>query len=429
MKLLLSLLLLFLITSFEMGTFNVFFGSQVHNSIIVLCAGIVAFFWLARLSKNGLIQNFGLFEATEFRYFLFFSAVSAVYFIVHAFIVGPSTGVKYSAYLFLFFVLISQIKRNDFDKLVFIYLCLMALLAAMSVLQVILVAISGLSADQFDSIKHIEDKFFQDIDYVMPFLLGYMSVEEGVTFGPLNFVRSIGFSSEPKYFSVLLWVALAVCLGWTSVRSRKVLFLMKMLLVLGLFFSHAYSSLLVIVFALAFSLFLRITPFGDKINALLIITTPLILITVVSGVMEVLLSIVYSDFVASRVSSFLHSTSSMDVSSISQFKLMGENVGEESSQIVTVTVLQNWFRLGHLGVAMYYPLILFVVYKSISNYKYLKSNRKLSFVLLLAIYVVYYQIFFGQPYTLLSIFILVILYNRSKSTVRFMRENSPGISS
>ena len=429
MRLLLSLLLLFLITSFEMGTFNVFFGSQVHNSIIVLCAGIVTFFWLARLSKNGLIQNFGLFEATEFRYFLFFSAVSAVYFIVHAFTVGPSTGVKYSAYLFLFFVLISQIKRNDFDKLCFIYLCLMALLAAMSVLQVILVAISDLSADQFDSIKHIEDKFFQDIDYVMPFLLGYMSVEEGVTFGPLNFVRSIGFSSEPKYFSVLLWVALAVCLGWTSVRSRKVLLLMKILLVLGLFFSHAYSSLLVIVFALAFHLFLRITPFGDRINALLIITTPLILVTLVSGVMEGLLSIVYSDFVASRVSSFLYSTSSMDVSSISQFKLMGENVNEESSQIVTVTVLQNWFRLGHLGVAMYYALILFVVYKSISNFKCLKGNQKLSFVLLLSIYVVYYQIFFAQPYTLLSIFILVILYNRSKSAVLFTRENSPGISS
>ena len=104
MNVLFSLLLLFLITSFEMGTFNVFFGSLVHNSAITLCIGVVAISWLFRVIKTGNIQNSGFFEATEFRYFLSFSVVSAIYFIVHAFIIGPFSGAKYSVYLFLLFM-------------------------------------------------------------------------------------------------------------------------------------------------------------------------------------------------------------------------------------------------------------------------------------------------------------------------------------
>ena len=232
MRMLFSLLLLFLITSFEMGTFNVFFGSLVHNSVIALCAGIVVFSWLLRVIKIGKIQNSGLFEATEFRYFLLFSVVSAIYFIVHALIVGPFTGAKYSAYLFLFFILITQMKRRNFDKLCAIYVCFMALLAFMSVTQIGLVAISGHSLDQFEPINLIEDEFFRPIDYIMPYLLGYMSVEESISFGPLTFVRAIGFSSEPKYFTVMLWVALAICLGWNSFGSKKELLVIKILLLL-----------------------------------------------------------------------------------------------------------------------------------------------------------------------------------------------------
>lgn len=430
MKIFVLLLLLFLLTSFEMGTFNVFLGSRVHNSVITLCLGIVAFLWLFRSIKNGTIRNYGLLEKKEFLYFLFLSLVSAIYFIVHAFIIGPSSGVKYAAYLFLFFILITQIKKSDFDKLCFTYLCFMTLLAVMTVLQLSLVALSGLSADQFESIKHIENEFFRRVDYVMPYLLGYMAVEETVTFGPLNFVRAIGFSSEPKYFSVLLWVAVGICVGWNSVRSRKVLFVSKMLLFLGLFFSHAYSSLLVIAFAFSFYHLLSWVRFGNKFKALLITTTPIILSMIVELVMEGMLSMISGDsFVTARISSFLYSTANVDVWSISEFKLMGENVSEEGSQVAAVTVLQNWFRLGHLGIALYLPLIFFVFYKSISSFEYLNRKGQQSFVILLATYVVYYQIFFAQPYTLLSIFILAILYYRSKSSLRSTYKKVPSVRS
>jgi len=420
MRMLFSLLLLFLITSFEMGTFNVFFGSLVHNSVIALCAGIVVFSWLLRVIKIGKIQNSGLFEATEFRYFLLFSVVSAIYFIVHALIVGPFTGAKYSAYLFLFFILITQMKRRNFDKLCAIYVCFMALLAFMSVTQIGLVAISGHSLDQFEPINLIEDEFFRPIDYIMPYLLGYMSVEESISFGPLTFVRAIGFSSEPKYFTVMLWVALAICLGWNSFGSKKELLVIKILLLLGLFFSHAYSSLLVIAFAFAIGHFLGTVRFGDKFKALLIITIPLILTVIVTVLMEGFLTMISGDgFAAARVASFLHSTSGVDISNISEFGLMGQNVGEEDGDIVSVTLLQNWFRLGHIGVTLYMTPIIFVVYKTTSHYKSIKKNQKRSIALLLATYIVFYQIFFGQPYTLLSIFILAVLYNRTKSAAVF----------
>lgn len=427
MRVLLSLLLLFLITSFEMGTFNVFFGSLVHNSVIALCAGIVLLSWLLRVIKSGKIQNSGLFEATEFRYFLLFSVISAIYFIVHAFIVGPFTGVKYSAYLFLLFILITQMKRRNFDKLCAIYVYLMALLAAMSVTQIGLVAISGLSPDQFDSIKHIEDDFFRPIDYVMPYFLGYMSVEESISFGSLNFVRAIGLSSEPKYFSVMLLVALAICLGWNSFGSKKELLVIKILLFLGLFFSHAYSSLLVIAFAFTFSHLLRTVRFGDKFKALLIITTPLILTLIVTVLMEAFLTIISGDgFAAARVASFLHSTSGVHILNISEFGLMGQNVGGEDGDIVSVSLLQNWFRFGHIGVALYVTPIIFVIYKTISHYKSIKKSQKRSIALLLATYLVFYQIFFGQPYTLLSIFILAVLYNCTKSSAVFISAGARG---
>ena len=428
MKVLFSLLLLFLITSFEMGTFNVFFGSLVHNSVIALCAGLVVFSWLFRVIKIGKIQNSGLFERTEFRYFLFFSVVSAIYFIAHAFIVGPFTGVKYSAYLFLLFILTTQMKRHNFDRLCAIYVYFMAFLAVMSVTQIGLVAISGLSPDQFDSIKLIEDDFFRSVDYVMPYLLGYMSVEESISFGPLNFVRAIGFSSEPKYFSVMLLVALGICLGWNSVGSKKELLLIKILLLLGLFFSHAYSSLLVIAFAVAFHHILRLGMLGDKFKAIVIVLTPIMLLMVVTPTMDFVLSFAFGNgYAAARAASFLYSTTGVDISSIGEFGLMGQNVGEARSNIVSVTVLQNWFRLGHIGVALYFSPIVFVVYKTISQYKSIKKNQKRSTVLLLATYVVFYQIFFAQPYTLLSIFILAVLYNRSKSAAVFARHTAINI--
>lgn len=418
MNVLFSLLLLFLITSFEMGTFNVFFGSLVHNSAIALCIGVVAISWLFRMIKTESIQNSGLLEATEFRYFLFFSVILGIYFIVHAFIVGPFSGAKYSAYLFLLFILITQMNRRNFEKLCAIYLYLMAFLAAMSVTQIGLVAISGLSPDQFDSIKLIEDDFFRTVDYVMPYLMGYMSVEESVSFGPFNFVRAIGLSSEPKYFSVMLLVALSISMGWNSFDSKKELLVIKILLLLGLFFSHAYSTLLVIVFAVAFYNILGIGMLGDKFKATVILLTPIILLMLVTPVMDfVLSSILDNDFAAARAASFLYSTSDGNIFNISEFGLMGKNVGGEDGDIVSVSLLQNWYRFGHIGFALYFIPIIFIIYKTISNYKSIKKNQKRSIVLLLATYVVFYQIFFGQPFTMLSIFILAVLYNRTKSAV------------
>jgi len=401
-----------------MGTFNVFFGSLVHNSAIALCIGVVTISWLFRVIKTGNIQNSGLFEATEFRYFLSFSIVSAIYFIVHAFIVGPFSGAKYSAYLFLLFILITQMKRRSFDKLCAIYLYFMAFLAAMSVTQIGLVSISGLSPDQFDSIKFTEDDFFRTVDYVMPYLMGYMSVEESISFGPLNFVRAIGLSSEPKYFSVMLLVALAISMGWNSFDSKKELLVIKILLLLGLFFSHAYSTLLVIAFAVAFYNILSLGFPGDKFKAMAIILTPIMLMILVTPLMEfVLSSILDNDFAAARAASFLYSTSDGNISNISEFGLMGKNVGGEDGDIVSVSILQNWFRFGHIGVTLYFTPIIFIIYKTISHYKSIKKNQKKSIALLLATYVVFYQIFFGQPYTMLSIFILAVLYNRTKSAV------------
>ena len=96
---------------------------------------------------------------------------------------------------------------------------------------------------------------------------------------------------------------------------------------------------------------------------------------------------------------------------------MGKNVGGEDGDIVSVSLLQNWYRFGHIGFALYLIPVIFMLYKTITYYKFIKKNQKTSIVLLLATYIVFYQIFFGQPFTMLSIFILAVLYNRTKSAV------------
>ena len=157
---------------------------------------------------------------------------------------------------------------------------------------------------------------------------------------------------------------------------------------------------------------------GNKFKAMAILLTPIMLMILVTPVMGfVLSSILDNDFAAARAASFLYSTSDGNISNISEFGLMGQNVGEEDGDIVSVSILQNWFRFGHIGIVIYFTPIIFIIYKTISHYKSIKKNQKRSIALLLATYIVFYQIFFGQPYTMLSIFILAVLYNRTKSAV------------
>jgi hypothetical protein len=411
-------LLLFIITSFEMGTFNVFFGSVVHNTVIASCILIILFYWAGLTSKFGKIINVGYFDTKEFRYFSLFLLFSALYFIIHAFAIGPLTSIKYSVYLFILFLLLTQTRRKDFDRLCVMYFYLMAFISIAAVVQIILVSISGVSIYEFDSIKLIEDKWFRNADYVMPYLLTYASVEENVSFGPLSFVRAIGLSSEPKYFSVMLWVAYAISLGWNSFKSKKKLLFIRISLLLGLFFSHAYTSLLIVAFSFAFYWLLNLRLISNKIKTIIIFFTPILLSLLIVIVVDILFFIISPDsYEAARVRSFVYSIGSLNVADIVNFGLLGSNVVREGGDNIGVTTLEIWFRLGHIGFILYCIPIMFVIYKSIINFRCLKQNQKYSQVILLATYIVFYQIFFSQPYTLLSIFILASIYVRTQSVV------------
>ena len=420
MQILYLLILLFLITSFEIGSFNVFFGSDLHNAAVVVCFLSVLIYFLFRASKYRKIINSGYLSPSEFKYFFLIILVSGVYFIFHSLIVGPLGSAKYSAYVLILFILITQFQKIFFDKFCKIFFIFMAIVSAAAVFQILLVAISGSSIYDFEPLKKNGDLWFRAVDYAMPYFLTYSSMEESVTFGPLTFVRAIGFSSEPKFFSVLLWAAYGICLSWTSLKSRAPLFLIRASLLLGLFFAHAYSSLLVFVLAALFYFILKKATMSDKFKVFLILGVPIFVSIAVTFAGAIILEIMPAgSYQAQRMESFIYTSGGFYLFEIPNFGMIGSNLVSEENELVSgVTMLLHWARLGHLGFLLYLMPIAFIIYKSIVNFRYLEKHQMYSQAILLSVFITYYQIFISQPYTLFSIFILASLYIRSRSFIR-----------
>lgn len=418
MRLIYLLILFFLITSFEMGSFNVFFGSEVHNSVIIVCFSIILFHFLLVTTQLGKIVNRGLLNPSEFKYFSAVILSSALYFIFHSVGIGPFSSMKYSSYLFILFILITQIQEKHFNRLCIIYIYFMAYVSLATVVQILLMSISGVSIFEFDSIKFIDDDFFRDVGYAMPYFLSFSSVEESVSFGPLRFVRAIGFSSEPKYFSVMLWLAYALSLGWDFFKYKKALFFIRISLLLGIFFSHAYSSILIIAVSYMFYWFMKLHFINTKAKMLLILFTPVLISIIVTMGVNIILGLFSGDnYMISRMESFLYTTGGLDLEKLSNFGLFGSNISiGEGEAPQGATMLLNWYRFGNVGFIVYLVPIMFVIYKSILKFRYLQQKQKYALAILLSVYVVFYQVFFSQPYTLLSCFVLASIYVRTHSS-------------
>jgi len=418
MRLIYLLILFFLITSFEMGSFNVFFGSGVHNNIIVACFSIILFYFLLVTIKSGKIVNLGHLNPKEFKYFSVLILSSALFFIFHSLIIGPFVSMKYAAYLFILFILITQTQEKHFNRLCIIYFCFMAYVALATVVQILLISISGVSIFEFDSIKFIDDEWFRDVDYAMPYLLSFSSVEGSVSFGPLSFVRAIGFSSEPKYFSAMLWLAYAISLGWNSFKSKKTLFFIRLSLLLGIFFSHAYSSILIIAVGCGFYWIMQLRLINTKIKTLLILFTPVLISLIVTISVNIILGLLPGDgFMASRMDSFIYTTGGLNLENATKFGLLGSDIAiREGEAISGATMLLNWYRFGHVGFIVYLVPIIFVIYKSILKFRCLTQKQKYALAILLSVYLIFYQVFFSQPYTLLSCFVLASIYVRTHSS-------------
>tara|TARA_B100000787_G_scaffold50790_2_gene36639 strand:+ start:3365 stop:4651 length:1287 start_codon:yes stop_codon:yes gene_type:complete len=417
MNIIYSLILLFLITSFEIGSFNVFFGTEAHNAVIIFSFSCVLLLFFYRVAGSGKISNSGYFTTNEFRYFFIIIFFSACYFLLHSFLIGPAGSAKYSAYVLMLFILTTQMVKKDFDRLCILFFSFMAIVSFASVVQILLVGISGKSLYDFELLTQNGDPWFRDIGYAMPYYLTYSSVSDSdITLGPLTFVRAIGFSSEPKMFSILLWVAYGICLSWRTRNSGTLLFLIRAMLLVGLFFAHAYSSLLVVFFAAFFYLILKKPVISPKLKVLLILVVPFLVALAVTFLETIILGVFSSGgYAAGRVDSFLYSSSGFFFFDAIHFGLFGSNIADGENVVAGgVTMLLHWSRLGHLGFLLYLMTISFIIYKSIINFGYLKKHEMYSQALLISVFITFYQLFMSQPYTLFSIFILASIYMRSR---------------
>ena len=417
MKLLYILVLFFLITSFEMGSFNVFLGDPFHNSVIAACFVLILLYFCFKILKYGKIFNVGCLNPQEFKHFSFITLLLASFFIIHSVIIGPISSIKYSGYLLILFVLLTQLRKEDFNKLCIIYLCFMAYVSIAAFVQIILVSISGISIYDYVSIKLTDSAFFRAPDMVMPYFLTYSSAEENTTLGPVSFVRAIGFSSEPKYFAALLWPAFAISLSWTASKSVKTLFLVRAALLLGLLVTQAYSSLLVIFISFIFYWGMGLRFLSNVIKALMILCVPIFVSLILTLSLIIILGILPgSGVILARFDSLVYSAGSFNSSAGLNFGIMGSNIkGEEDIPLSgNSTMLLNWYRFGHIGFLLYLTPIFFIIYRSVPSFVYLKRNQKWGLAILLSAYIIYYQIFFSQPFTLFSCFILASICFRAK---------------
>jgi len=422
------LILFFLITSFEMGSFNVFFGPDIHNNVISLFFSIILSWHLLLAIKFKKIFNFGHLDSSEFKYFSTILLLLAIFHISHSFIVGPLSSMKYAAYLFILFILITQTQEKYFNRLGVIYFSFMSFVSIAAVVQILLISISGTSIYDFDTIKLVNSSFFRDVDYVQPYLLTFSSAEENVSFGPLSFIRAIGFSSEPKYFSVMLWSAYAISLNWNHSKYKKLLLFIRASLLIGIFFSHAYSSLLIILLAFLFYRLISMRFINNKIKAIIIVITPFLISIALTIFVNTILNLIPNDgAISSRMASFIYSTGGLDLTNATNFLLFGSNiVAQKDGGIGGSTMLLNLYRFGYVGFILYLTPIIFIIYKSILNFNYLEKKQRYGLALLLSIYIIYYQIFFSQPYTLLSCFILANIINTGirQKIVRTLQQKS-----
>ena len=417
MKLLYILLIFFLVTSFEMGSFNVFLGDLFHNIVIATCFFLIILYFSFKILKYGTVFNVGCLNLQEFKHFSFITLLLATFFIIHAVIIGPIASIKYSGYLLMLFVLITQLTKKDFNKLCIIYFCFMAYVSIAAFVQIILVSISGTSIYDYVSIKLSDSAFFRAPDMVMPYFLTFASAEENASLGPFSFVRAIGFSSEPKYFSALLWPAFAISLSWRASKSTKILLLVRTALLLGLLIAQAYSSLLVICVSCTFYWVMRLHLVNNGIKSLIILFMPIFISLILTvSVVIILGAIPGGGMIFARLNSFIYSVGDFNLNTVMNFGTMGTNIasGEEIPLSGNATMLLNWYRFGHVGFLLYLAPIFFIIYKSVSCFFYLKPNQKWGLAILLSTYVVYYQTFFSQPFTLFSCFILASICFRAK---------------
>lgn len=382
----------FLVTSFEIGSLNLIFNENIH----IVAIGISMFIFLL-ININKFTRKILKLNRKINITLILLIVILLILFSINNKIINF---LKYASYLLFFLLVLNGVAYQRMLKFSNMYINIILLIAVMGIFQTMLLSLEGWDNLQYAILSKNESLFWGSPDYIFPYGLSFVKLEEPVDLIFIKFIRLIGFSSEPKFFSMLLLVALGM-LFLNSTRLNWKFKIKILTLSFALFLSLSFTTLLVISVTLVLyflSKFLNL-----KLLNLIIILIPFVIPLLSFVNIEQILD----GYIGERFASFLYSTHGVSEFNINQISLFGLVEGSELHGISTNLLYLS--KMGLLFFVTYNYLIYTIVDASTRNFLLLSSSRKFGSLLIISTIIIFNLIFISQAVTLLMVFSFIML--------------------
>jgi hypothetical protein len=394
-------LLLFLVTSFELISLNALFNRHVHNFVVMLGVTLWSTKTMMHIIKRKYFRCPYSIPLQIFKSSILISSVVFLFFVAHAcFSPNPWPSLKYAVYA-VFFIFISEGDGRTVKSTGIYFVYLVVALCIMAEIQFLVLNViqPDMNMRFFPISGKIHSELMRyDADYVNPFYLGYLRIEDPVVIGPLRFIRANAYTTESKYFSSLCWLALGfVLISGSQIKAHKKF--ITLFIVAGMFLAHAYTSILVIAATGTIFFILRI----KKLPALLLATSFVILPTALGYLARAIPLGIFNGYARTRFLSFLGTWKDVRWEDFLHVPSFGYGVGV--MDISASNLVINYWRFGILGIALLVIFLIFhfsyIIQKAQTT---LDLSKQLGVSIFLATLLVFFLFFHSQPLTLLVCF-------------------------
>ena len=348
------------------------------------------------------------------RKLIFIVSISlGLYLSLHSIIIGGDNwlvGVKYSVYLLLISLIL--LSSASLYKLMKIFVIVMSIFCAMILLQNLLLYglhngyVTDFYADpRFDLLGR------DTMTYRLPYYFGYVREEALVAkFTDFEWRRSLSFTSEPKYFSLMLLVSLSVL--YLHIKKTVFWYYMVFLHVVSIFLAMSFTGLFVVFAAFIMS---YLHP-RNSVKTKALILFGIILISIIFPPFWLL--DYFGGYIGDRLYSMIYSFDTLNI--IDDYSLFGVGVNSEFPNI-KVNILMHMHRYGIIGVLLVLGLLYALTTLCTSRIKG-NYNRKERVGYLVGLFVFFsYNIIslseFLTPITILLIISISKPYKHNQSSV------------
>lgn len=273
------------------------------------------------------------------------------YLLFHdVFVVDGGRSLRFGSYLLFFLTLLtSNVNLKNAAK-VFAWGALA--MSASMLLQAILVAvIDGNDITHYPRLDPDQVMGRNDSPYVNPFGLGLLRIEPLATYGPFELFRHNSYTTEPKYCALILWTGW-VALLYSYPTRKKLLIALSMMLAMGLFLTHAYTSIGVALLLAGIAVCTRYVPLSPAMLLGVFLAT-------LSAGIRIIFSgwLSFSSYVKERADSFIDVMSSgLQEASWSRVGWLGRGFDYELYKVPSLFL--HFGKFGAIGLLLHLAILL-----------------------------------------------------------------------